>query len=282
MSTYSIGILIFTICAAVNVVASLLTLYLIYKLKKYNGYMLMIFSMTMAQLSYDASLFMFNIKTDLSYYIQSFLGIFCGTASAIWSLVISLVLTYIVVTRKYIDIGFNFPTYFIIVTLLSLFIAISNVWTIINGDKELFAIFFNIFNYTRILIIVINILTILYTSYLLFKTKHSSYNRHNRSPLFILVTRLCLYPLVQFISRAPITIYQLSYKYPLFQYAYQTNPTNIESFFFIFSVITCPSAGLGNFIAFLMGIFPCYVIQIYILLVLLILFFDAFFLLFYF
>jgi hypothetical protein len=201
MSIYSTGILIFTICAAVNVIASILTLYLIYKLKKYNGYMLMIFSMTMAQLSYDTSLFMFNIKTDLSYYIQSFLGIFCGTAAALWSLVISIVLTYIVIRRKYVDIGLNFPIYFIIVTLFSLFIAISCVWTIINGDTDLFSIFFNIFNYTRISIIVINVLSILYTSLILYQTKHHDYNNNNRSPTFILVSRLCLYPIVQLISR---------------------------------------------------------------------------------
>ena len=90
--------------AAINLIASLWTLYLIFKMKKYNGYINMIVSMTLAQGVYDASLFMFKLSSKGWQSTQLFLGIFCGTAAAVWSLVICVVMTYIIASRKYFDI----------------------------------------------------------------------------------------------------------------------------------------------------------------------------------
>jgi hypothetical protein len=50
---FNVSILCYILGAAVSIVASLLTLVLIRMLDKWNGYMILIFQMTLAQLLYD-------------------------------------------------------------------------------------------------------------------------------------------------------------------------------------------------------------------------------------
>lgn len=127
--------------AAINLIASLWTLYLIFKMKKYNGYINMIVSMTLAQGVYDASLFMFKLSSKGWQSTQLFLGIFCGTAAAVWSLVICVVMTYIIASRKYFDIEKNFRKIFFGVTAFSSIDAISCLITYLHGDTSTLSLF---------------------------------------------------------------------------------------------------------------------------------------------
>ena len=73
-----------------------------------------------------------------------------------------------------------------------------------------------------------------------------------KNPVTVLAMRLCLYPLVQLISRLPITVYQLSYAEPLRNFAFDTSISSAKRFWFYASVVFTPSGGIGNFLAFLL------------------------------
>jgi hypothetical protein len=276
MTFYDVSFAIFNIFTFINVLASVVTLILIIKMKKYNGYMLMLSSMTIAEFCYDSSLFLFNFPQNEDIFkVQLFFGIFAGTAASLWSLVFSFVLSYIIFSKKYFDIGINFPIYFVIVFVLSIWDAIVCVANV-NVDQQDFGKFFFIFNIFRIAFLVVNIMVLMYVFISLFLQKNDPMNEKcekKTNPIYVIAKRLCLYPIVQLISRyklilfiiliiyfsktilffyrIPISIYQLIYKQPLFGYELTQNHTSTQRLVFLISVVLTPSAGVGNFISFI-------------------------------
>jgi hypothetical protein len=245
--------------SVVNLLASLLTLWLIFKMKQYNGYMYMVLSMTLAQAAFDANLFLFESKNEDSQLANIFFGVWCGTAAALWSLIICVVTTYIISSRKYFNIEQNFRYMLIGTTLASIWNAIACVVERKENDKQAFNTFFTIFNIDRILIVVatglsISISFIQINSYSMFSSKHNK-STSTDNAVNMLAKRLCLYPLVQIVSRLPITVYQLVYDEPLRAFAFHvcpdSCPTSSQKTWFFLSVIFTPAGGAGNFLAFL-------------------------------
>ncbi len=252
MGSFTIGLLLLNILSPINAIASAYTIYLVWALQKYNGYMLMVLAMTAAQFSYDVSLFLFNFRTIQWRATQLFIGIFCGTAAASWSLVIACVMTYIIVSKKYYNIEINFKYLVAAVTAFSITDAIVCLIYFLNGEKDDFKIAFSVFNGIRIAIILLTVVFICYTFYTLsFTQGRTTSAKKKQKPISILTRRLCYYPLVQFISRFPITIYQIAYAQPVEDFAFDSNPSVFQSFLFYFSMIFVPAGGVGNFLAFL-------------------------------
>lgn len=218
-------------------------------MKKSNGYIMMIAAMTAAQLIYDSSIFLFNNPAGDYLYAQVFLGISAGTATAFWSLTIGCVLTYVIVSRKYYDIEIHFPKMFFSILIASCLLGAVNMMYLMQGNLERFAEAFEAFNYVRITIILLNIIIIVYAWYYIQSIVTSKTRAKN--PIHILARRLIMYPVVQIISRLPVTIYQLSFHESLESYAKDDDPSTIKTFWFFFSTITVPSAGIGNFLVFL-------------------------------
>lgn len=209
MNFYGVSFVIFNIFTVINVLASIVILLLIIKMKKYNGYMLMLASMTVAELLYDSSLFLFNFHSTMSYKLQIFLGIFAGTATSLWSLVFSFVLSYIIFSKKYIDIGLYFPIFSVIVLVLSIWDAISCL--IYVNDMYTFPKLFLAFNIYRMSFLLINFIVLMYVFISLILTKKTEDGiedgEKKMSPLFLLAKRLCVYPIVQLVSRYILFFY---------------------------------------------------------------------------
>ena len=89
--------------ATISLLASLLTLYLIKRLKKWNGYIQLVVSLTVCQIIYDISFFFLPLSTMWGEYIYVFLNTFGGLASSLWSNVIILVTARIVILLRTVD-----------------------------------------------------------------------------------------------------------------------------------------------------------------------------------
>lgn len=97
--TLSIGM------ATLSLLASILTLYLIKRLGKSNGYMRLVVSLTACQIVYDIGFYFFlwyHVKIGIILF--NFLNTWGGCASALWSNVIILVTCHIIVKLRSIDI----------------------------------------------------------------------------------------------------------------------------------------------------------------------------------
>ena len=171
---------------------------------------------------------------------------------AMWSLVIACVMTYIIVSKKYYNIEINFKYLVSAVTLFSVTDAIVCLIYFVNDDAAKFKIAFRAFNGIRIAIIVLTVVFICYTFYSISMFQGNTISKKKKqNPVNILTRRLCYYPLVQFLSRFPVTIYQIAYAQPVENYAFVSHPTEFQSFWFYLSTVFIPAGGLGNFVAFL-------------------------------
>jgi len=239
------AMIFWSVLGMVNTLGSILTLMLIYKLNKVNGYMRMVVAMTLSQTAFDIGLLLFNTSVLEWQYTQLFLGIFCGTATGLWSLVIVFVMVYVIKSRKYFDVDGNFNLIFLVVTVSNLVFSIACLVSYIHY-KQTFASLFAAFNMIRVAIIV---LTSAFIAIAVYELRNAGID--NQSPVKILARRLCLYPLVQLVSRLPITVYQFHYGKPLREFGFTMNASGTQKFWFIASVVFTPSAGLGNLVAFL-------------------------------
>ncbi len=116
MISFSFGLLGF-ICSS-------MTLILIARLRKWNGYLLLLTSMTSAQVLYDINYIFRIVKNDAACYSTMFLDLMGGLGVAFWTNVLAFVVTYTVVYCKAINI-FKYYYYFAIYgTIIPLAIAV--------------------------------------------------------------------------------------------------------------------------------------------------------------
>lgn len=236
--------ILWSFLGVINACGSIMTLMLIYKLKKVNGYMKMVLAMTVSQAVYDIALLMFDTNILFWQYTQLFLGIFCGTMTGMWSLVIVFVMVYIIASRSYFDVDSKFKWMLATITISCLAFTIACTATYIDKNPAFLGLF-EAFNVIRVLIIVVTTICVLVAVYQL----RDMFDQ--KSPVRILVKRLTWYPLVQLMSRLPITVYQLYYATPLREFAFVVQPSGPQKFWFMSSVIFTGSGGLGNLVAFL-------------------------------
>ena len=89
--------------ATLSLIASLLTLYLIKKTAKWNGYIQLVVSLTACQIIYDLSFFFLPVPFTWGEYIYLFLNTFGGLSSALWSNIIIIVTARIVIRLRTVD-----------------------------------------------------------------------------------------------------------------------------------------------------------------------------------
>ena len=90
-------------CATVSLLASLLTLYLIRRLAKWNGYIQLVVSLTVCQIIYDISFFFLPLTATWGRYFYVCLNTFGGLTSSLWSNVIIMVTARIVILLRTVD-----------------------------------------------------------------------------------------------------------------------------------------------------------------------------------
>jgi hypothetical protein len=229
---------IYYINVATNVLASIFTLYLLVKIKRKNTYNLIIFWMTIMQGIYDLFQFhYYDIANSEWHSVIIICSLPAGLVSALFTLSISYILWYIVISKNYIDLTYNkFRLLFTIFGSCFIFqiaLVVTLFWT--TGDEYQYV--YGFYQYSRLLIIVIITVFACITYYILNQMKTSSTD-NNRRPIYLLARKLCLYPIIQLISRVP---YFISFNF--------SDNENLNTF----ADFCIPIGGIGNLIAFIIA-----------------------------
>lgn len=107
-----------------SLICTIFTLLLIYVSKKWNGYLLLLTSMTIFQIFYDVNyiLRIYNLSTVC--WVTQFLDLLGGLGSNFWTNILAFVITYTLVTCSAIDIFYYYPYFSMFATFLPVCIAI--------------------------------------------------------------------------------------------------------------------------------------------------------------
>jgi hypothetical protein len=226
--------------ALLSSIASFLTLYVIHQLGKLNGYLILVYSMTVCQIIYDLSFFFFpGYKVRGVFSVIQVLTSFGGISVAIWTNVLSGVVLYISIFHRSIDIWTYYKYFFMLSVIPASIWAVS---VIIVHDYELTD---TINNYLRFLFILFNFVVYLIISVNLFRLG----NDKIYEPLRELSRRFKYYPICQVVTRIPAVCFQYRYGYGTQDYGSPRSTAEVVAM--ISYCVTIPSAGIAYFFVFL-------------------------------
>lgn len=184
----------------VSAIASGLTIWLIYDMKNWSGYILLVFSLSVSQLIYELGLLLNACYGQ--YYcnlLEKVITLYGGIATSCWSNLMSFVLLAIVAFMKTPNVKKYYLWMFGVVTLTSLAFAISGF--IFFGSNKDASEVDAAYCYFRMASIFVNVLV--YISCLLTLRGYNSFgSKAALEPISILVVRFSYYPLCQAITRA--------------------------------------------------------------------------------
>lgn len=270
---------IITVLATSSLFASTLTIKLLYAINMWNGYMILVYNLTVCQAIFDASFyFLIGFRNPICLGLFRFLTIFSGSAVTLWTNVISTVICYIVAYRKSFNLAEYMNTFNISIVITSLLLSVAEAILYASRGSDMDFTADSIYYWFRLVSIVVNIINHLIITYHLQVLTAGYYQVHKGSisnsnptsniPIFILLTsffrktavkanpleilssRLKYYPLVQIFSRLGASWWE-------FQYGFRPNSFDSGSFtpektvsFYMYAICN-PSAGLGYFLVFL-------------------------------
>lgn len=198
---YGIGVLIAFIFSNLNALASLFTLIIIFKISENNDFNQILFVLTIMQMLSDLVL-NFPNKSLWSPTIN----IFSGLGVALFSLLILIILSYVILTRQYFDLKYYKIRLILSIIIISFIFGFCIYFSLSNGNHDLFLDIIHVYVYLRLFIIVI-ITVLLFSTINKLKELKLFNNNSSRHPIQLLVKRLSLYPLIQLMSRIPVTMY---------------------------------------------------------------------------
>ena len=241
-------------CAFVSLISTVITLVLIFDMKRWNAYMLLIFNLTFCQFFYDlAFFFLITYQANSSQLALTFLTTFGGVAVTLWTNIISFILCYIVLYLTSFNVYGYFKIFFISIMIPSLTLASLNVIYYDSNETKLY--FTDFYYWLRIGSIVFNIAVHGIITYKLNRMGFEKKNGDNtvpiqRDPVRVLASRLKYYPIVQIITRIGAAWYEAVYGYDTESFDNHMDVTQKISFF-LYAVFV-PSAGFGYFVIFLL------------------------------
>ncbi len=235
--------------ALFSLVSTVTTLYLIYDMKRRNGYLLLIFNLTICQFFYDLPFFMlpwYNYRITLD--ITNFMFTFAGLAVALWTNVISLVLYNIVQYLHSFDIYGHYLQFASMVFVPSLLLACLMVAYF--KDEDTIQVLNQIYYWTRIGSILFNVAIHGLISLKLHRMGYAAGGTAaTEDPVRVLASRIKYYPIVQIVTRAGAAWYEFAYGFETDSYSQHMSATQQVSLYFYASCV--PSAGIGYFLVFL-------------------------------
>ena len=246
--TLTAGLLLVT-SAFLSFVCSLLTLRLIYVMKTWNGYILLIVSLSVAQLLYDLGFLLIPVMSLVNIEgLLNFISCFGGLMASFWTNVISLIVLYIVLRLNAVDIIKNYTYFAVPIITVTLIIGILN--TIYTKDIDI------LYFILRAISIIINIIVYVAVKWKLNRMSHnapydSTIPRKKRDPIICLAERLKYYPIAQIVSRVGAWVWESAYGH--FQDNYEI-PLPLDAkgqFCLYFYCSTNPLAGVFFFMIFL-------------------------------
>lgn len=226
--------------ALVSTISSVLTLCIIHQLRKFSGYLVLVYSMTVCQIIYDLSFFFFSgyqIKTV--YSVIQFLTCFGGISVAIWTNILSGVVLYISMYFKSVEIWAHYGGFLFISIVPAFAWAVA---TLVVADDTLMNTWYN---YMRFVFILFNFIVYIIISINLHRLGQGLVYE----PLRELSRRFKYYPICQILTRIPAVCYQFKYGYGTEDFDSPRSTSELISL--IFYCVTIPSAGFAYFIVFL-------------------------------
>lgn len=142
------------ITASFSLIAEFLTLFLIHKIKKWNGFMLLIYAMTLCSIIFDIYFYFEFSQNITTYDVGLFIGAFGGLSVTIWTNIISSILLYSISMMTFVDIYKNLLYYCLIA--LAFPIMFSMLGLIISNPLS-FDIWIDAYYIFRILSIIFNV-----------------------------------------------------------------------------------------------------------------------------
>jgi hypothetical protein len=129
------------VVGGVSFVCSMLTLVLIYFTRKWNGYLLLLTSMTISQIIYDLNYMLRPAKPTFACYIVQWMDLVGGLGVSFWTNILAFVISYTVVLSQSINIFALYPYFSILGFLLPIAVgtlAVSIPDVIVHDDGGLF------------------------------------------------------------------------------------------------------------------------------------------------
>jgi len=246
--TLAAGVLL-VVSAFLSFLCSLLTLRLIYVMKTWNGYILLIVSLSLAQLLYDLGFLLIPLVSLVNITgLLTFISCFAGLMASFWTNVISLIVLYIVLRLSTVDIIKNYVYFALPIITVTLILAILDIFYTEAINILYFAL--------RAISIVVNIFVYVAVRWKLsrmssYRTDDIAIPRKKRDPIFCLAERLKYYPLAQIGCRIGSCIWELAYGHFRNNYSMPLPLNTKGQICLYFYVATNPLAGVFFFLIFL-------------------------------
>ena len=241
------------IISSISLVCTLLNLWLIRIMKKWNGYLAIITTMCYCQIVYDLSFSLHISAADDNFLIALWnsLQFFGGISVSIWTNILAFVILRVVVNMKSTDILKNFYWLAAIALLPAVLIAILLlVLQLVGTESQSYAIE-ELYYWSRLVSIFINFVIHAVVSYKSYITK-SAKTWTRRTPqeiaIQILSQRMIYYPLMQALSRLGASWYEALYGFG----PYPGNTSNYQFGLACLYVGLSPATGIGYLIVFLL------------------------------
>lgn len=244
MSDSNLAVIINISVASAALVCSVLTLFVILGMGKWNPYLKLITFLTICQALYEISFIMVYSTNNVEYFIYVALrGIF-GLASTFWTNVLAITVCYTVVYLKSFNLRDRFPFIIFAVMIPSVLVILVGMFS--TGETQQITLL--IYYYLRVASIAFNILIYSLINWELYNRKHE-WDRLTKDPVEELVKRLQYYPVVQVLTRVFPTWNE--FQYGVLNYNYNTNLPIDQQTAVLGMAITEPCAGIFFFIIFL-------------------------------
>lgn len=247
---YSLILQIFL--AIVSILCSWVTILVIYKMKRFNGLLLLIANLAFSQSMYDLSILM-QVGTGnvvVAYYA---LRTFFGLTTTFLTNVISFIVLYLVFWIKVFDVTKLLYKLLLIIAIPSLIITIIDVDATVNygapTDVNLFNGITSTYFWLRIASICVNVVIYGVMSIKLINRRDNTGETStlDNDPIKALAYRMLFYPVVQIITRFGAAWYELAYG---FNTDWNPSYSTLQQASLMVYSLTLPSAGIGFFIVF--------------------------------
>ena len=242
--------------AIFNTIFSFLVVYLIFCLHiNKNIYQTIIIALTFTQLVYDLSFTLTNTcsyitnvnQSLLCFQIQTFITLTSGFAAGLWTNFLSVVVMLIVVRRRSFVMRRKMKLTGAVITLISSAVGGWACYFYFNPPQ--YTIAFVSYTWLRLVQIIVNAIIF---CVIVRELRGMRITEASHSPIYVLSTRLALYPLIQVVSRFGPSWYNLQYSQSVSKYpTHVPAPDLTQTVSLFFAVIFQPSAGFGYFMVYI-------------------------------
>ena len=219
-----------------------------------NLYLKCVLCMTVCQMTYDISIFPIlhacssRSGNKLCTAVFSAGYSFGGAGAAVWSMYLIILAIFTIEMGRQPSAKEQFYTALVTNLVLGAFaIPFFKAGYGASSDLKAFGDLLVIYNHVRLSLIAMSFGAVCRMGWLLRKV--TAIGKRSTSPLYHLLRKLVLYPVVQCVTRLGTTPYDLWY-HATFA-AYPENGTGLQTFLAYLEVLLAPAAGIGAFLVFL-------------------------------